>query len=839
MPSVLPMRFRGDYSSTTSYQEGDVYILNGKTYVCTREVTSGKIVGIAREMAGSGGGGSTGPTGPTGPSGPSGPAGGPTGPTGPAGAAGPAGPTGPTGPAGATGPTGPAGSVGATGPTGPSGSSGAAGATGPTGPAGATGPTGPAGSVGPTGPSGSTGAVGPTGPSGPSGPSFATVTHEPTGFPSQTDSLLTLDVANRKVTLSPTGASFDIYNQGVGYSFATPLTASHSTDAGEHYYFFSGSAFTCSTIGTFPSLMRDYVYTCHVLHDPVGNTCIAGDERHGLMPWESHYHEHLADGAIYMSGGALGDFTADASGALDSHAQFSITQCTCLDEDILNTVGTKSLTGNLYTFWRLNTGAWRWQASSAPLIATGTGRASYNPVAGGLTEVTNGKFVIGHIFSTNLFPAVSTTKVFAALPGITEYDNVASARAAISTEVNSLITAGLPAAEWVYLGAVIYETSNTYGNTWKSRLRSISTGIYWEDFRSQRINGVAGQSTTLTGIYVPDFYTMFGTATTAPPADQTIRYNSSTPSAVTAIYVDETDKYRIDQATFLATIVVGDYLHITSELDHSLYHIYRVTNRVDSGDYQTFTVTWVGGNSSNFIANTSLLVDVMMIGPTGPTGPTGPAGATGPTGPTGGVGATGPTGPSGSTGATGPTGPTGPSGSTGATGPTGPTGPAGSAGAQVVRLDPVWPGCVYFDPEEGTYAADALKTIELWSEEAGGRNYYEIATDQATAQTLVFELKWKLPETWTAWHATQAIGIAIQTTDITGDSFVDISVYQDTTLKVSKTGQKSAAWSVIYFTTADLGAGWAAGQTVTMAVTFSVLGAKVARAAEVLFSYTG
>lgn len=80
MPQPIAMRFRGDYDPTTPYQEGDVYLLDDKAYVCVREVSSGRIVGQAREFASS----EAGPPGPQGPAGTDG-ATGPQGPEGPPG----------------------------------------------------------------------------------------------------------------------------------------------------------------------------------------------------------------------------------------------------------------------------------------------------------------------------------------------------------------------------------------------------------------------------------------------------------------------------------------------------------------------------------------------------------------------------------------------------------------------------------------------------------------------------------------------------------------------------------------------------------------------------------
>lgn len=145
------MNFRGTWSSTTTYNVGDVAIFNSANYI---SLTSSN---INHEPD-------------TNPSVWDAFARGVVGPQGPAGPTGPQGPTGATGSTGATGPQGPQGSIGPAGPQGSTGSTGATGAQGPqgdTGPQGATGSTGPQGPAGPTGPQGDTGATGPQGPPGP------------------------------------------------------------------------------------------------------------------------------------------------------------------------------------------------------------------------------------------------------------------------------------------------------------------------------------------------------------------------------------------------------------------------------------------------------------------------------------------------------------------------------------------------------------------------------------------------------------------------------------------------------------------------------------------------
>jgi len=67
--------------------------------------------------------------------------------------------------------------------------------------------------------------------------------------------------------------------------------------------------------------------------------------------------------------------------------------------------------------------------------------------------------------------------------GQAEYNTVRAARDGATTEISSLITAGLIVPEIKFLGTVIYQTSNTYSNTVQSRIRSTDAGDDYVDLR--------------------------------------------------------------------------------------------------------------------------------------------------------------------------------------------------------------------------------------------------------------------------------------------------------------------------------------------------------------------
>ena len=220
------------------------------------------------------------------------------------------------------------------------------------------------------------------------------------------------------------------------------------------------------------------------------------EERHGLvMDGETHSYLHTVFGAQYLSGLALENFVVNGDGSLASHAQFTSDEGTIRDEDLLLTLLAETQIPVLYrqgSLWRKKA------ANSFPVIYSGTagytgasGRLPYNQLISSswqLTQVANNSFVLVHLFGTN-----DKETPVVAIQGIAEYGNVTAARLAASSEITSL--SGLPFAEFVALGSVVFETANTYTNTPKARTRSVNGGSY-VDFRGTQLYTPAGEATT-------------------------------------------------------------------------------------------------------------------------------------------------------------------------------------------------------------------------------------------------------------------------------------------------------------------------------------------------------
>jgi len=213
------------------------------------------------------------------------------------------------------------------------------------------------------------------------------------------------------------------------------------------------------------------------------------------MDGATHTYLHTVFGARYLSGLALQNFSVNGTGDLATDAQFTSDSGTLRDEDLLITLAAETQIAILYRQGQL----WRKKTADAfPIIYSGTagytganGRLPYNQFTGGswqLTQVSNNKFVLVHFFGTN-----DKETPVVGIQGIAEYNDVTAARVAANSEITSL--SGLPFAEFVAIGSVVFETANGYANVPKARVRSVNGGDY-VDFRGTQLYTPAGVATT-------------------------------------------------------------------------------------------------------------------------------------------------------------------------------------------------------------------------------------------------------------------------------------------------------------------------------------------------------
>jgi hypothetical protein len=321
---------------------------------------------------------------------------------------------------------------------------------------------------------------------------------EPTGFPNRTDSVTSFNNSTREFTISPAGASFEVYVKGKKYVKTTPQTTVISSSSGNHYIYFDVNGSLQSSLVIDASTFQDNAFVGIIYwNNEISQQVYYAEERHGLvMDGATHGYLHTIFGARYLSGLALQGFSVDGTGNLAANAQFNSDSGSIRDEDLVIQIPAEIQIAILYrqgTLWRKKT------ADSYPVIYSGTagyvglnGRLPYNLLSGGswtLEEVPNNNFVLVHFFATN-----DVNSPVIGIQGISTYGSISSARTGAKEEISTL--SGLPFAEFVAIGSVIFQTSTGYTNIPKAIVRSADTGVNYVDFRGTQAYAPASFTAT-------------------------------------------------------------------------------------------------------------------------------------------------------------------------------------------------------------------------------------------------------------------------------------------------------------------------------------------------------
>lgn len=208
------------------------------------------------------------------------------------------------------------------------------------------------------------------------------------------------------------------------------------------------------------------------------------------MPREMHHWLHDNVGASYRDGMALDNLLVDSNGGIDAHAQFSIGSGSFYDEDIEHELSAVSSTAAIDVWYR-DGSDWTWdQLTGFKILTHGSGRLAYDN-AGVKTEVTNGNYVLYHVFATNIVDDGGTNPHYISIMGQTQYNTLAAARAGADDEINNLALGGLPLPEFLAVATIIFQTQTSYANSVNARVRSTGDGHDYIDWRFSKIKGGA------------------------------------------------------------------------------------------------------------------------------------------------------------------------------------------------------------------------------------------------------------------------------------------------------------------------------------------------------------
>lgn len=332
---------------------------------------------------------------------------------------------------------------------------------------------------------------------------------EPTGHLDRTDSDIAFNDSTREFSIAPLSPAteFVYYIRGVLYTITSTQTVTLPNTTGLYFiYFDTASTLQYQTTFTEDLLTEKAITGIVYFNTATGQKGIyVADERHGLtMDGATHFYLHTTRGAVWLNGLALQNFVIDGTGNLATNAQYSVSDGKFRDEDLEHDVYDTGGGVNPYdleqplspvpaqipVYYRLGSnGDWyKKPADNFPLIYSGDGSGyvggsglpPWNEYTGStwqLTEVGNNRYVFMHIFAVN-----DINNPIIAVQGIVEHQNKPQGQREALTEIQQL--QGLPFAEFVPLGSVIYQVAIGYANTPKARTRSTDDGDDYVDWRT-------------------------------------------------------------------------------------------------------------------------------------------------------------------------------------------------------------------------------------------------------------------------------------------------------------------------------------------------------------------
>lgn len=352
------------------------------------------------------------------------------------------------------------------------------------------------------------------------------------GFVDITGSTISYVDGTRTFTIAPTGDAYYFYTHSIQYKKTASESVIWDDTEGLHVVYFDESGDLTSTASpsytTLYDIIVNHAIVAIIYWDATNSEAIlVSEERHGRMDGQTHIYLHTVFGAQWVSGLALGGMTVDGNGSSDTHVQFSVSDGSIRDEDLLHSIadGTpQDLSPIAYVpvyYMDGANGYWRKVDATAYPLTTSGGIPVWNEWTGStwqLTNVTNTDYFLMHYFAT---PDLNNPII--GIIGQNEYGNKSEAQEGATTELSSLYyseMAGLN-PEFVPIATVIFQYRSSYSNSVKAIAVSTDEGADYIDWRNQRI-GTAGESVSYTNYFD---YIDFDTSPTAANQEARLIWN--------------------------------------------------------------------------------------------------------------------------------------------------------------------------------------------------------------------------------------------------------------------------------------------------------------------------
>jgi hypothetical protein len=322
------------------------------------------------------------------------------------------------------------------------------------------------------------------------------------------DTSLIFVPGTRTFSILPTGSTFTVYVQANAYAKSTETLVISDVE-GNHLIYYNGSGTLVESVNYTTSqaytIIKTYAVVSYIYWDATNSRASIGPlrEQHGIyMDGDTHAYLHANLRTRWRSGLGLSSIIVDDTGNLASHAQWATDLGEIQDEDLIHSISAITSTTGYKIFYNSGvTSSLRYNTNATfGVLTTGSGRLAYNNInAGGsgiwgLSEVSNNDFCLYHVFATN-----DSSNPVISVMGQGIYTTLANARTGANTELANLLLS-FPAPEFKALGTIIFQTSTSYGNAVKARIRSTDTGATYIDWRKDQTGNTISSPTDHNGL---------------------------------------------------------------------------------------------------------------------------------------------------------------------------------------------------------------------------------------------------------------------------------------------------------------------------------------------------
>lgn len=316
---------------------------------------------------------------------------------------------------------------------------------------------------------------------------------------------LSYDKTTRKVTLTPTGASFVFFVNGVRFEKTGAQVAgtAHGTTFGRYYFYYDSSGgLQVSAVETPWSILDRTVIPVAVVY--WSSTLSDGwsmPEFHGSQrDLYQHYEHHFTEGTQLIRGGAASGYTLNTDS--DAAVTLAIAAVTIADEDNVHTLSALADGGPYMLLYRSSaSGEWVWDSTPVFPFRSGTYPKFNDPNGGGagvwgeteLVGTGGGEWLNVYVLAV---PANVATKQLAFVPGQAKHTSLASA---LAEDFTNLAMGVLPFEEVVPLYRLTLHARSTYAGTHKVQLQALTSivakGVNITQSSSASVhNSLAGRS---------------------------------------------------------------------------------------------------------------------------------------------------------------------------------------------------------------------------------------------------------------------------------------------------------------------------------------------------------